>query len=164
MSQTPKFYQMLLLRQKQHFSSAWNAYYHQPDLNMKDMTKPTKWLMRPANSLISLDVRPVWSESSLCAHWVSSCGQRRLRSGCADARADLSLRWAHRSFCWFCHAAADILKDMIKLVSMLMFSSICNKPDCPCENFLLICIRLVHLRCCKKSIFFFFFFFGVLDP
>ena len=22
-----------------------------------------------------------------------------------DAQADLSLRWAHRSFCWFCHAA-----------------------------------------------------------
>ena len=23
-----------------------------------------------------------------------------------DAQADLSLRWAHRSFCWFCHEAA----------------------------------------------------------
>ena len=25
----------------------------------------------------------------------------------ADAQADLSLRWAHRSFCWFCHAVAQ---------------------------------------------------------
>ena len=25
-----------------------------------------------------------------------------------DAEADLSLRWAHKSVCWFCHAAAHI--------------------------------------------------------
>ena len=25
----------------------------------------------------------------------------------ADAQADLSFRWAHRSFCWFCHAQAQ---------------------------------------------------------
>ena len=30
------------------------------------------------------------------------------RSDCADAQADLSLRWAYRWFCWFCHAAALI--------------------------------------------------------
>ena len=24
----------------------------------------------------------------------------------ASAQPDLSLHWAHRSFCWFCHAAA----------------------------------------------------------
>ena len=32
---------------------------------------------------------------------VSLCGQRRLWSGWADAQADLSLRWAQKSFCWF---------------------------------------------------------------
>ena len=26
----------------------------------------------------------------------------------ADAQADLSLRWAHMLFCWFCHALAQI--------------------------------------------------------
>ena len=26
----------------------------------------------------------------------------------ADAQADLSLRWAHRPFCWFCHAVAQM--------------------------------------------------------
>ena len=31
---------------------------------------------------------------------------RRL-SDWADAQADLSLRWVHRSFCWFCHEAAQ---------------------------------------------------------
>ena len=39
---------------------------------------------------------------------LSSCGQRRLCSDWADAQADLSLRWAQRSFCWFCHEAAHI--------------------------------------------------------
>ena len=29
--------------------------------------------------------------------------QRRLRSDLADAQTDLSLRWAHMPFCWFCH-------------------------------------------------------------
>ena len=39
----------------------------------------------------------------------SSCAQRRLWSDGADAQADLSLRWAHRPFCWFCHDAAQML-------------------------------------------------------
>ena len=30
----------------------------------------------------------------------------RLWSDWADAQADLSLHWAHRSFCWFCREAA----------------------------------------------------------
>ena len=25
-----------------------------------------------------------------------------------DAQSDLSLRWAHKSFCWFCHAPAQM--------------------------------------------------------
>ena len=40
---------------------------------------------------------------------LSSSGQRRLRSDGADAQADLSLRWAHMPFCWFCHYAAHLL-------------------------------------------------------
>ena len=35
------------------------------------MTKPTKWHVRPAKTHISLGIRPVWSESSLCAQWVA---------------------------------------------------------------------------------------------
>ena len=31
------------------------------------MIKPTKWPLRPARTQISLVIRPVWSESSLCA-------------------------------------------------------------------------------------------------
>ena len=39
-------------------------------------------------------------------HWVLSyplSAHRRLWSDWADAQTDLSLRWAQRSFCWFCH-------------------------------------------------------------
>ena len=35
------------------------------------MTKPTKWHVCPAKTGISLGIRPVWSESSLCAQWVA---------------------------------------------------------------------------------------------
>ena len=34
------------------------------------MTKPTKDV-RPAKTQISLDIRPIWSESSLCTQWVA---------------------------------------------------------------------------------------------
>ena len=36
----------------------------------RGMTKPTKWV-RPAKTQISLGIRPVWSESSLCTQWVA---------------------------------------------------------------------------------------------
>ena len=45
-------------------------------------------------------------------HWIliyPLSAQQRLWSDWVNAQADLSLRWAHRSFCWFCHAAAQIL-------------------------------------------------------
>ena len=35
------------------------------------MTKPTKWTVCPAKTQISLGIRPVWSESSQCAQWVT---------------------------------------------------------------------------------------------
>ena len=35
------------------------------------MTKPTKWHVRPATTQISLGIRPVWAESSLCSQWVA---------------------------------------------------------------------------------------------
>ena len=34
--------------------------------------------------------------------------QRSLWSDWADVQADLSLRWAHMPFCWFCHEAAQV--------------------------------------------------------
>ena len=37
----------------------------------RNMTKSTKWYVRPAKTQISLAIRPVWSEPSLCAQWVA---------------------------------------------------------------------------------------------
>ena len=45
--------------------------------------------------------------------WVLSyplSAQRRLWSDWVDAQADLSLRWAHMPFCWFCHEVAHLLR------------------------------------------------------
>ena len=78
------------------------------------MSKPTKWHVRPAKTQISLGIRSVWSESSLSAwrklgslatYWAYSEDW----SEWAEAQADLSLRWAHMSFCWFCHEAAHFI-------------------------------------------------------
>ena len=36
----------------------------------------------------------------------------RLWSDWADTQADLSLRWAHSHFCWFCHEAAYMSRSI----------------------------------------------------
>ena len=76
------------------------------------MTKPIKWPVRPAKTQISLGIRPDWSES-LLSTWrnYGSLATHRAPSEDSDqtgqnVQADLSLWWAHKSFCWFCHAAA----------------------------------------------------------
>ena len=50
----------------------------------------------------------VWSESSLCAQWVAT-DPSFLQ---ADAQADLSLRWVHMPFCWFCHEVAHLCNPL----------------------------------------------------
>ena len=68
--------------------------------------------VRPAKTQISLGIHPVWSEFSLSAwrklgslatHWAHS----EHWSDWADVQADL--RWARRSFWWFCREAAHVL-------------------------------------------------------
>ena len=66
------------------------------------MTKPTKWHVHPAKTQISLGICPVWSVSSLSALWVAK------NLIFLHAQADLNLRWAHMSVCWFCHEMAKI--------------------------------------------------------
>ena len=51
--------------------------------------------------------------------WVLSyllSAQLRLWSDWADAKVDLSLRWANMSFCWFCHDSAhiEITRSVVK--------------------------------------------------
>ena len=60
--------------------------------------------------------------------WVLSypmSAQRRLWSNWVDAQADVSLRWAHMPFCWFCHEAAQ-------LINFWTLITICEKT---CSNF-----------------------------
>ena len=49
----------------------------------------------------------------------------RLWSDWADAQADLSLRWAHFPFCWFCHEVAHLVFTS-KKVNILYFLFITN--------------------------------------
>ena len=65
--------------------------------------KTNKVTVRPAKTQISLGIRPVRSESSLCAQWVAK-DPSFLH---ADSEDSESLLGAH-SFCWFCHVAAHI--------------------------------------------------------
>ena len=76
--------------------------------------KTNKWHMHPAKTQISLGIRPVWSVFAVRMQkaWVLSyplSAQQITWSDWADAQADLSLRWAHMPFCWFCHALARIV-------------------------------------------------------
>ena len=98
------------------------------------MTKPTKWHVRPAKTQISLGIRPVWSATSLCNQWVvkpmlSSYGQLKLWSDWAD----LSLRWAHMPFCWFCHETAHLswghICDIFRIVFWEQTKSILSSPS-----------------------------------
>ena len=68
--------------------------------------KTNKLTVHPAKTQISLGIRPVWSESSLCAQWVAKDpsflhADSKDWSDWPDAQADLSLRWAHSHFIGF---------------------------------------------------------------
>ena len=68
--------------------------------------KTNKMSVRPAKTQISLGIRPIWSESSLCAQWVAKDpsflhADSEDWSDWADAQADLSLCWAHSHFVGF---------------------------------------------------------------
>ena len=79
-------------------SRLWDISLHEPPHD-----KTNKMTVRPAKTQISRCIRPVWSESLLCAQWVAK-DQSFLHADWAD----LSLRWAHMTFCWFCHEAAQL--------------------------------------------------------
>ena len=81
-------------------------------------TKRTKWPVCPAKTQISLGIHPVWSVFAvrMKKHLMLSypfSALRRLWSDWADAQADLSVRWVHMPFCWFCHEVAHLCTVMI---------------------------------------------------
>ena len=103
------------------------------------MTKPTKWHVRQAKTQISLAIHTIFrlkgrkvglllsckSDQRLrCPHekaWVLRypfSAQRRLMR---SAQADLSLFWAHVSFCWFCDEAAEMMNEVCLLVMLIIY-------------------------------------------
>ena len=56
-------------------------------------------------------------QSLLCALWIAK-DPRLLHADSedSDAQADLSLRWAHMPFCWFCHEAAQVFSTVKMLL------------------------------------------------
>ena len=70
--------------------------------NIPPHDKINKMTVRPAKTQISLGIRPVWSESSLCAKWVAEDPSfLHVDSEEWSDQADLSLRWAHSHFVGF---------------------------------------------------------------
>ena len=90
--------------------------YYAKIINEPPHDKTNKVSVRPAKTQISLGIRPVWSESLLCAQWVAK-DPRFLH---ADSEKKTLIRqdgypgWSEsllgaHSFCWFCHVAAQIV-------------------------------------------------------
>ena len=66
--------------------------------------------VRPAKTQLSLGIRPVWSEPSLCAQWVAK-DPNFLHADSEDS--DIHPGWSEsllgaQPFCWFCLVAAHI--------------------------------------------------------
>ena len=73
--------------------------------------KTNKMTVRPAKTQISLGIRPVWSESSLCVQWVAKDSEDSDQTGRMPRL--ICFRWAHRPYCWFCHVAAQMKRERI---------------------------------------------------
>ena len=69
----------------------------------------------------------------------------------ADAQADLSLRWAQRSFCWFCHESPRFaLSHLRQQYRFLLFRGVLF-PETPLESeffFLFFFFFCIHARVC----------------
>ena len=86
---------------------AWSHRTYEPPHD-----KTNKVALRPAKPPVSLGIRPDWSESSLCAQRIAK-DPSFLHADSEDSaqtgwnpQSDLSLRWAHMLFCWFCREVA----------------------------------------------------------
>ena len=77
------------------------------EVNEPPHDKTSKMTVRPAKNQIRLGGCPKSDQSSLCAQWVAK-DPSFLH---ADAQADLSLRWAHMPFRWFCHSGGSNVRN-----------------------------------------------------
>ena len=90
--------------------------------------------VRPAKTPISLGIRPVWSESSLCAQWVAK-EPSFLHADSEDSDQTgrmprlIWVRWAHMPFCWFCHEAAHIPFQLVNKEMFWVVTEIVNESN-----------------------------------
>ena len=98
---------------KTHFREMWLTWrrvflqvcynHNESSLNEPRHDKTNKMSVRPAKTQISLGIRPVWSDSSLCAQWVAK-DPSFLHADSEDSdQTDrmprlIRLRWAHSHF------------------------------------------------------------------
>ena len=123
--------------------------------------------MRPGKTQISLGIRPVWSECSLCPRWLAEDprflhADSKDSSDWMDAQADLSLRWSHSSFCWFCHVAAQMYSHLLPKVQKTL--SCCYTvyfmvpwPEFPLLSGACSCFSMLLARVEYKKLIRFFF-------
>ena len=99
------------------------------------MTKPTNWrapregsdqLGHPP-SLITLR-RP--HEETLGPQLPIEHTAKTDQTGRIHTQADLSLRWAHRSFCWFCHEKAQIQFFLLYTVRLFNLCAVLDGIAC----------------------------------
>ena len=64
-----------------------------------------------------------------------------------DSKGCLSLRWAHRSFCWFCHAVAHLFSCICGFVILWLIYSLVSRWFCCAVAHLFSCISVVLLCC-----------------
>ena len=120
----------------------WHKTYLSVDLEQEKMsrlvTKPTKWSVRRAKTQISLGIRPVWSESSLCAQWVAKDpsflhgnSEDSIRLGGCPGWIESSLgphailfvlsRGSSNGFsalrAWFCHVCVRKINDHASIIN-----------------------------------------------
>ena len=108
----------------------------------RSMTKPTKWLVCPAKTQISLGICPVWPVFAVCLKkgWVPYPGW----SVFAGQMPRLIWVFAGRtSFCWFCHAPAQMSHFTRKPV-FVVFDQVRLKPACSATE--LICAFVSRIR------------------
>ena len=88
-----------------------------------DMDKTNKMSVHPVKAQISLGIYPVWSESSLCAHWEAK-DQSFLHKDSEDSD---QTSWSEsslgaQSFCWFCREVAQDSAEVSWILRFYMFS------------------------------------------
>ena len=93
----------------------------------RNIRECTFWHMRPRRfrsdcAFAQTDPNLYWARFWNPRIQVSSCGERRLWSGCADAQVTLSLRWTYISKCTLSHVSAHftIFQDACTAIAVLL--------------------------------------------